>query len=319
MTVALLDGDIIAFRAACVGEDENPFSPEGMTYDLKKAQEAADWLIRDWTRSAGCTTPAVAFSHEINFRYHVLQSYKHNRAGLSKPKLYSDVVEFIRKNFKVYEYKGLEGDDILGLIGTNNPKKYTIVSVDKDIQTIPGQIFIPGKHPIPRHQKRMMADYFWMTQVLTGDSADGYKGCPGIGEKKAEVILRPHIRSVDALWKAVVSTYESKGLTEEDALVQARVSRILRWGEYDFQTGEISLWHPTSPGSLTPNVSAKPCAESGTDPAPPSQTVAKQEDQNQAKSSRRRPPAPSTSSRKETRRTTRPKQSRKSTTSKKAS
>ena len=35
------------------------------------------------------------------------------------------------------------------------------------------------------------------------------------------------------------------GLTEEDALVQARVARILRANEYDFGTGEVKLWEPS--------------------------------------------------------------------------
>ena len=41
-----------------------------------------------------------------------------------------------------------------------------------------------------------------------------------------------------------VAMYESKGLKEEDALVQARVARILRTEEYDILTGEVKLWEP---------------------------------------------------------------------------
>jgi DNA polymerase-1 len=42
----------------------------------------------------------------------------------------------------------------------------------------------------------------------------------------------------------VVAAFESKGLTEEDALVQARVARICRASDYDFKTKEVKLWNP---------------------------------------------------------------------------
>ena len=37
-------------------------------------------------------------------------------------------------------------------------------------------------------------------------------------------------------------TYQAKGLTEEDALVQARCAFILRHGHYD--DGRVHLWNP---------------------------------------------------------------------------
>ena len=39
-----------------------------------------------------------------------------------------------------------------------------------------------------------------------------------------------------------MSAYVGKGYTEEDALVQARVARILREGDYS--DGVINLWSP---------------------------------------------------------------------------
>ena len=45
-------------------------------------------------------------------------------------------------------------------------------------------------------------------------------------------------------WARVVRTFESRGLTEEDALVQARVARILREGDYDFAERQPILWSP---------------------------------------------------------------------------
>ena len=81
------------------------------------------------------------------------------------------------------------------------------------------------------------ADRYFLTQVLTGDITDSYKGVPGIGPKKAEAILgpRPH-------WGAVEKAYIDAGLTRDDAITQARLARILRWT--DWAEGGPKLWTP---------------------------------------------------------------------------
>ena len=74
---------------------------------------------------------------------------------------------------------------------------------------------------------------------MTGDSADGYKGCPGIGEVRAEKLLK------DGTWEEVVGAYSKAGLDEEDALRQAQVAHILQSpSEYNKKTGEVALWKP---------------------------------------------------------------------------
>ena len=82
------------------------------------------------------------------------------------------------------------------------------------------------------------ADRTHLTQALTGDITDGYSGCPGIGPKTAIKVLK------EGDWIEVVAAYEKVGLTEEDALIQARVARILRHGEYNKKTKEVKLWTP---------------------------------------------------------------------------
>ncbi len=61
-----------------------------------------------------------------------------------------------------------------------------------------------------------------------------------IGPKTASRLL-----DEAANWDTVVNAYEKAGLTEEDALVQARVARILRASDYDQSTQEPILWTPT--------------------------------------------------------------------------
>jgi len=140
-----------------------------------------------------------------------------------------------------YQRPGLEGDDILGILATH-PKairgQKIIVSIDKDMKTIPGYVWNPDKDDEPIFYSTEEADYWHLYQTLTGDTTDGYPGLPGCGPKGAEKVLE------DPSWEAVVAAYEKKGLTEEDALVQARCARILRATDYDYAKKEVKLWCP---------------------------------------------------------------------------
>ena len=137
-----------------------------------------------------------------------------------------------------------------------------VVSIDKDMQTIPGiRLYNPnrpdvGVRPISAHD----ADLFWMKQVLTGDQVDNYPGFPGIGHKGADELLMPiheayRDASVEehlgALWNTVVTTYTTRiprggtePLSKHDAIRQARLARILRYGDYNPKTKEVKLWKP---------------------------------------------------------------------------
>ena len=45
------------------------------------------------------------------------------------------------------------------------------------------------------------------------------------------------------MWKLVKNSYEKMGYTEEDALRNARMARILRAEDYDFKKKEVKLWN----------------------------------------------------------------------------
>ena len=47
-------------------------------------------------------------------------------------------------------------------------------------------------------------------------------------------------------WKTVLETFKEKGLTEDDALVNARLARILTADDYDFNKKQPKLWSPAS-------------------------------------------------------------------------
>ena len=136
----------------------------------------------------------------------------------------------------------LEADDAIGIEATTNPDSI-IVSIDKDFRTIPN---VPVYNPNTRETFLYSAKdsfMFFMCQVLAGDTVDGYSGCPGIGMKTAEKILKG-CKTQKEMWKTVVETYIKKGLSEDDALLNARMAFILRKGYYNTNTGDIKLWMP---------------------------------------------------------------------------
>ena len=81
-----------------------------------------------------------------------------------------------------------------------------------------------------------------MIQTLAGDQTDGYSGVPGIGVKRAETLFNKEGYS----WTTVVKAFTDKGLTEEDALLNARLARILTIDDYDTNEQQPKLWSPES-------------------------------------------------------------------------
>lgn len=265
MTLALIDGDIVAFRAAAgVAQtfswgDEEPSTVVG---NPEGAREAALMSVQAWARLAGCKDVMVAFTGGHNFRKLVLPSYKAHRTG-GKPVDYWTVVEAIQGSFPTMIIDGLEADDVLGILATTDRFIETsiVLTQDKDLRTVPGRHMNPLKERKPVLVEEHAGTHYWLTQTLTGDATDGYKGIPGCGAVKAARLLGPPQRiPVDVLWLKVLAAYRAARLTEEDALTQARVARILRRSDYDKLTKEILLWHPSAPVRLS---LATACGASG--------------------------------------------------------
>ena len=88
------------------------------------------------------------------------------------------------------------------------------------------------------------ADYNHMVQTLMGDTTDGYSGCPTIGKVTANRLLKPHKGNKQAMWNEVVKTFKKHNLDTKYALLQARLSRIIRTTDYNFERKRPILWKP---------------------------------------------------------------------------
>jgi len=139
-------------------------------------------------------------------------------------------------------WKNLEADDVMGIMATEpTDEKRIIVSIDKDMRTIPCKLSQDGMTVDDVPLK--LANYWHMIQTLTGDKTDNYDGIDGVGIKTAEKLIMKYTNvSHKDLWDIVQGIYKDKGYTEAEALQQARVAHICRHGDYNKKTGEVKLW-----------------------------------------------------------------------------
>ena len=238
----LIDGDILTYRTCWACQTQVQWEDDIVTTatNLKEVQAQADAMIAYWQEQLGVKQLVICFSPKGGkyFRHNILESYKGTRKASQKPMGYHSLVEYLKDKYSYLQVPMLEADDTLGILATNGEySRNIIVSVDKDMLTIPCEYYNMDKE-ITETVDTKLADYMHLYQTLVGDSTDNYKGCPGVGPKKAADILK--IPS----WSRVVTAFEKAGLTSDDALVQARVARILRANEYNFETGEVILWEP---------------------------------------------------------------------------
>jgi DNA polymerase-1 len=277
----LIDGDIIAYQAAVVSQHtfvddagwHQPVANRG------EGEAVVDNLLFTLKQGLKADDYNVYLSDPLdNWRKQVDPSYKANRKELVRPLLLTYLKDYIAEKYAASRWPGLEADDVLGIQATSVswPKDMEVVVVgrDKDFLSIPGLHHTVGRDRgtdgklIIRTVTQWEADRFHLMQTLAGDRVDGYYGCPGIGMERAAQIIDSPMRLVPKpgiktrginkgepvtrwmgepttdLWAAIVSQYEKAGLSEREALVSARLARILRYGEYDRNTEEVTLWTP---------------------------------------------------------------------------
>jgi DNA polymerase-1 len=240
----LIDGDILIYKVATTGEVATNWGNDMWTLhcDQKKCEAQVDLEIDDLGANLGADDYIVCLTDKDNFRKDVLPSYKDNRKSKRKPMVLNALREYVMKKHNGVVWKNLEADDVMGILATEpTDEERIIVSIDKDMKTIPSKLSADGVtvNEIPLKT----ADYHHMIQTLTGDKVDNYDGIEGVGIKTAEKLIGQYTNlNIKDLWKIVEGLYIKKGYTKSEALQQARVAHICRHGDYNKQTGEVKLW-----------------------------------------------------------------------------
>ncbi|WP_422023401.1 hypothetical protein [Pyruvatibacter mobilis] len=269
-TTLLIDGDLYAYRAMCAVEEETEWDTDvwTLTCDHKQALRQFDEAV-DYARDKTYADDVVyCFSDARNWRKELNPTYKANRKKVRKPVGYLEFIASIMEERPSYQRPALEADDIMGIIATHPgiiPGTKVIASFDKDMQQVPGLLWDSSEL---REVSPEQSQLYHMAQTLSGDAVDNYPGCPGIGSSRADeivkkpTVLTPYLHELKRgprkgeketryeekptrdLWKAVVSRFVAAGLTEDDALMNARLARICQHTEYDFTKKEVILWTP---------------------------------------------------------------------------
>lgn len=245
----LIDADMVAFIACSSATHEAEWESGISSYFADFEEVKANFTNRLYS----AIETALAHHHYTgdydillclsdpndNFRRRVLPTYKAHRKG-QKPLCYWKLCDWMKQEGNVYLRPSLEADDCIGILATmeKNRDNCLIISGDKDMKTLPGRQYDFLRDTYAELSEED-ADRNFLMQTLTGDPTDGYSGCPKIGAVNAARIL-----DEDCSWAAVVKAYEKQHLTEQDALTQARVARILRASDYDFKKKEVRLWTP---------------------------------------------------------------------------
>ena len=238
MTEAYLDFDFNVHKCAARNEIDTDFGN-----DVIVVQSNFRELMRDVEREIAQVKSDLGmynievtlfFSCSPNFRKKIDPEYKGARKR-KKPAGYRRCINKLKENYPTVEMPTLEADDALGIFATRNPGAI-IVSPDKDLRQIPGLLY-DYKETVTITPEE--GAKWHLIQTLAGDATDGYSGCPSYGIRRAAALLDEKGYS----WKTVVEAFESKDMTEEDALRNARLARILTKDDYDDETG-VKLWTP---------------------------------------------------------------------------
>ena len=241
----LIDADFIVYKCCAACETEIDYGEDVIfvTSNFSDAYNAVKKEVEK-IKSAfgGFASPILFFSDSKNFRKKIYPDYKGHR-NRKKPCGYKRVIRNLRIEYDVIVMPELEADDAMGIYATQHPGN-VVVSPDKDMKQIAGKLYdLETSKDITAEEGAR----WHLIQTMSGDNTDGYSGVPGIGIKRAEKIFSEK----GYTWQAVVETFEEKGMTEADALINARLARILTINDYDEAKKEPILW--TAPSNYQVN------------------------------------------------------------------
>ena len=235
----LIDADYIVYKSCAAAETEIDFGEDLIVVTsnfsdvMKNITRELDKIKKEFFDS----TLILFFSHHKNFRKKLYKDYKGHR-NRKKPCGYRRAIKALELQYEVIVMEELEADDALGIYATANPGN-VIVSPDKDMRQIPGKLYdlkdVTTITPEAGHQWHVI-------QTLAGDQTDGYAGVPGYGVKTATKLFEEKGYS----WDTVVEAFKSKGMTHDDALLNARLSKILHATNYDFINKRFLAWCPAA-------------------------------------------------------------------------
>ena len=260
MTHLILDSDILLFQTMAAMEVDIELQPDVYTRYVRLDDARQEYYEKvealQQKFDAPYETTYHCFTTGSFFRKDIYPDYKGNRRGSKKPIGYAALKsEILANEQRSMQHDKIEADDLIGIIATSlqyELKDYVIASRDKDLKQIPGRHYWFGEDEVFIGLEQ--AERNWWEQVLIGDKVDNIPGCPTIGPVRAarEVASWDMSKPLEC-WEKAVHVYGTKGKVEQpyqSALTAARLTRLLRTGDYDFETKVCKIWSPPIPSSV---------------------------------------------------------------------
>lgn len=179
----------------------------------------------------------VYLSSGENFRHREAKTrpYKGNRIKEHRPTYEKEIRNYLIENYDCYVAEDEEADDLMGIAQTKiGPEKSVIISLDKDLDQIPGLKYnwLHDAHYFVDDKK---AAYNFHMQLMSGDTTDNIPGLPGIGPGKAA--------------KALHGAETPEEMMEEVCRMYQMHSGVDDWLEYLREQGRL-LYIRRKPGEM---------------------------------------------------------------------
>jgi 5'-3' exonuclease len=225
----LIDGDIVAYRAAFATQD----------YSYKEAEDKVDELM-DYIISDTIEFPFPSkedfqtyLTGKTNFRFDIAKShpYKGNRKDVEKPKHLMSARQHMMNKYDAIVSEDEEADDLIAKAAAALDYNCVVASIDKDMLQLPCWHFNFGRNEWTKVEPFEGLKFVYH-QMLTGDRADNIIGLHGIGPKKADKLLQD-CHTEEDLWTTVLKAYDG----DTERLVEN--ARLLWLRRYDNE-----LWEP---------------------------------------------------------------------------
>lgn len=215
--LALLDGDILAYRTAAVAEK----------HEASLARWQLDTMVSRIIEDVDASDWAIWISGDTNFRYKLFPDYKDNRRDKPRPRHLDALREHLVLEWDAQITDGIEADDALGIASqAHGASKCVVCSIDKDLRQLPGQHY----HFVNREWVEVSSIDAWRnfySQLLIGDSADNISGCPGIGPVKGARAVE-YLTAESAMYEKAKSLYVAAKVSIEQMHLNAQLLYVHR-------------------------------------------------------------------------------------------
>lgn len=143
--------------------------------------------------------------------------YKGNRDPENRPYHYEAIRDYVRRYWDTVVSRNCEADDLISIMAEQARTQHrdaVVVSIDKDLDQIPGLHYNPDKKVFYSQDRDSALLYFYQ-QALSGDSTDNIPGCYRVGIQGAIRFIEEYtsefeeigLEQEQSIWNAIVAQY----------------------------------------------------------------------------------------------------------------